>query len=62
LVSLTESLSLDINYQYVNLGNFKSGLDYVGVSGGAGSGTLTEPLNGGEIKIQELMIGLQYKF
>ena len=30
LVSLTESLSLDINYQYVDLGSFKSGLGYVG--------------------------------
>tara|TARA_B110000240_G_C13403846_1_gene412188 strand:+ start:241 stop:969 length:729 start_codon:yes stop_codon:yes gene_type:complete len=60
LVSLTESLSLDINYQYVDLGSFKSGLGYV-ASGGA-SGTLTEALNGGEIKTQELMVGLQYKF
>ena len=60
LVSLTESLSLDINYQYVDLGSFKSGLDYV-ASGGA-TGTLTEALNDGEIKTQELMVGLQYKF
>jgi opacity protein-like surface antigen len=60
LVSLTESLSLDINYQYVDLGSFKSGLGYV-ASGGA-TGTLTETLNGGEIKTQELMVGLQYKF
>ena len=60
LVSLTESLSLDINYQYVDLGSFKSGLGYV-VSGGA-TGNLTEALNGGEIKTQELMVGLQYKF
>lgn len=60
LVSLTESLSLDINYQYVDLGSFKSGLGYV-ASGGA-TGTLTEALNGGEIKTQELMLGLQYKF
>ena len=62
LVSLTESLSLDINYQYVNLGNFKSGLDFAVVSGGAGSDTLTEALNGGDIKTQELMVGLQYTF
>ena len=60
LVSLTESLSLDINYQYVDLGSFKSGLGYV-ASGGA-TGNLTEALNGGEIKTQELMVGLQYKF
>ena len=56
LVSLTESLSFDINYQYVNLGSFKSG-----VSAGAG-GTLDKPLNEGEIKTQELMLGLQYTF
>ena len=60
LVSLTESLSLDINYQYVDLGSFKSGLGYV-ASGGA-TGNITEALNGGEIKTQELMVGLQYKF
>ena len=60
LVSLTESLSLDINYQYIDLGSFKSGLGYV-ASGGA-TGNLTEALNGGEIKTQELMVGLQYKF
>ena len=56
LVSLTESLSFDINYQYVNLGSFKSG-----VSAGA-EGTLDKPLNEGEIKTQELMLGLQYTF
>ena len=60
LINLTKKLSLDINYQYVNLGSFKSGLDYV-ASGGA-TGTLTEALNDGEIKTQELMVGLQYKF
>ena len=60
LINLTKKLSLDINYQYVDLGSFKSGLDYV-ASGGA-TGTLTEALNGGEIKTQELMVGLQYKF
>ena len=59
LVSLTKKLSLDINYQYVDLGKFKSGLNYVS---GGGSGTLTEALNGGEIKSQEIMFGLQYKF
>ena len=50
LVSLTESLSFDINYQYVNLGSFKSG-----VNAGA-AGTLDKPLNEGEIKTQELMV------
>jgi opacity protein-like surface antigen len=55
LVSLTEQLSLDVNYQYVNLGEFESS---TAISGG----NLQRPINGGEIKTQELMIGLQYKF
>ena len=55
LVSITEQLSLDVNYQYVNLGAFKSGTSF-------GSGNLQRPLNGGDIKTQELMVGLQYKF
>ena len=61
LVGLTENVSLDINYQYVNLGNLKSG---VGVYNEAGEfqGNLTPGINGGEIKTQELMVGLQYKF
>ena len=60
LINLTKKLSLDINYQYVDLGSFKSGLDYVAYGGA--TGTLTEALNDGEIKTQELMVGLQYKF
>ena len=61
LVSLTENVSLDINYQYVNLGNIKSG---VGVYDEAGTffGNISPAINGGEIKTQELMVGLQYKF
>ena len=61
LVSLTENVSLDINYQYVNLGNIKSG---VGVYDEAGTflGNVSPAINGGEIKTQELMVGLQYKF
>jgi opacity protein-like surface antigen len=59
LVSLTEHLSLDVNYQYVNLGAFKSGTRF---STPGGSGNLQRPFNGGEIKTQELMVGLQYKF
>ena len=55
LVSITEQLSLDVNYQYVNLGAFKSGTSF-------GSGNLQRPLNGGDIKTQELMVGLQYTF
>ena len=61
MVSLTENVSLDINYQYVNLGNIKSG---VGVYTEAGTfvGNISPAINGGEIKTQELMVGLQYKF
>jgi len=61
LVGLTENVSLDINYQYVNLGNFKSG---VGVYDQNGNFTANLPtgINGGDIKTQELMVGLQYKF
>jgi len=55
LISMTENFSVDINYQYVNLGSFKSTTTY-------NNGTLDEPINGGEIKTQELMVGLQYKF
>ena len=60
LVSLTEQLSLDVNYQYVNLGAFKSGTEVL--VDGAFDNNLLRPINGGEIKTQELMVGLQYKF
>ena len=60
LVSLTEQLSLDVNYQYVNLGAFKSGVR-VEVNG-AFNQNLVKGVNGGEIKTQELMVGLQYIF
>ena len=60
LVSLTEQLSLDVNYQYVNLGAFKSGTEVA--NNGAFVGNLLRPINGGDIKTQELMVGLQYKF
>ena len=62
LISLTEQLSLDVNYQYVNLGSFKGGteLSYNGVRLPAID--LQRGINGGEIKTQELMVGLQYKF
>jgi opacity protein-like surface antigen len=59
LVSLTEQLSLDVNYQYVNLGAFKGVLKFLIME------LLTDlqrGINGGEIKTQELMVGLQYKF
>ena len=60
LFSLTEQLSLDVNYQYVNLGAFESGTDRYEFD--VYQNTLLRPLNGGDIKTQELMVGLQYKF
>ena len=60
LVSLTEHLSLDVNYQYVNLGAFKSGTEVL--LNGAFNQNLQRGINGGDIKTQELMVGLQYKF
>ena len=60
LVSLTEQLSLDVNYQYVNLGAFKGGPGVY--ANGVFEGNLQRGINGGEIKTQELMVGLQYKF
>ena len=62
LVDLTENVSLDINYQYVNLGNIKSGVGVYTDPGGAYVGNINPAINGGEIKTQELMVGLQYKF
>ena len=55
LVSLTDQLSLDVNYQYVNLGEFESSTAITG-------GNLQRPISGGKIKSQELMVGLQYAF
>ena len=60
LVSLTEQLSLDVNYQYVNLGAFKGGTELS--SNGVFVGNLQRPFDGGDIKTQELMVGLQYTF
>ena len=60
LVSITEQLSLDVNYQYVNLGAFKSGTEVF--DNGVFSNNLQRGINGGDIKTQELMVGLQYKF
>ena len=64
LVSLTEQLSLDVNYQYVNLGAFKGGTsNYVFANGQGGfADDLQRGINGGDIKTQELMVGLQYTF
>ena len=60
LVSLTEHLSLDVNYQYVNLGAFKGGTVFS--RNGVFSSNFQRGLNGGDIKTQELMVGLQYTF
>ena len=62
LVSLTEHLSLDVNYQYVNLGAFKSGTE--STTGGVRTPGVDfqRGINGGDIKTQELMVGLQYTF
>ena len=60
LVSLTEQLSLDVNYQYVNLGAFKGGTEVL--FNGAFNNTSQRGINGGDIKTQELMVGLQYTF
>ena len=60
LFSLTEKISIDLNYQYVNLGGFKGGKTVL--SNGEFNNTLEGPVNGGKIKTQELMVGLQYKF
>jgi len=62
LFSLSEKLSLDVNYQYVDLGAFKSETRIVRISDGVAQDDLTKGYNGGEIKSQEIMVGLQYKF
>ena len=62
LVSLTEQLSLDVNYQYVNLGAFKGDTE-VNFNGVRLPATdLQRGINGGDIESQEIMFGLQYKF
>ena len=61
LVSLTEQLSLDVNYQYVNLGAFKGGTEVL-FNGAFNNSCKKSGINGGEIKTQELMVGLQYTF
>ena len=60
LVSLTEHLSLDVNYQYVNLGAFKGGTEVY--RDGVRQPDDQRGINGGDIKTQELMVGLQYTF
>ena len=62
LVSLTKQLSLDVNYQYVNLGAFKGSTEFC-IDGDCDPDIAYQTgTNGGDIKTQELMVGLQYKF
>jgi opacity protein-like surface antigen len=61
LFSLTEQLSLDVNYQYVNLGAFKGSTEVYDEEE-RGEDDYQRGTNGGEIKSQELMVGLQYTF
>ena len=60
LVSLTDRLSLDVNYQYVNLGAFKGGTERTNVD--QSTSIYQRGINGGEIKTQEIMVGLHYTF
>ena len=62
LVSLTQQLSLDVNYQYVNLGAFKGGTERSDDGVRTPATDLQRGINGGDIKTQELMVGLQYTF
>jgi opacity protein-like surface antigen len=62
LFSLTEQLSLDVNYQYVNLGAFKGGTEVITNGERTPDIDFQRGTNGGDIKTQELMVGLQYKF
>jgi len=62
LVSLTKQLSLDVNYQYINLGAFKGGTERYENGVLRTDFERQRGINGGDIKTQELMVGLQYKF
>jgi len=62
LVSLIEQVSLDVNYQYINLGAFKGGSTLTSNGVVYPNFTKGKGTNGGVIKSHELMVGLQYKF
>ncbi|MFT7228160.1 MAG: opacity protein-like surface antigen [Methylophilaceae bacterium] len=62
LFNLTENIYLDVNYQYVDLSAFKSKSRVTRVSDGTLDDDLIKGYTGGEIKSQEIMFGLQYKF
>ena len=57
LIELSDSVSMDINYQYVDLGDIKSGVDITN-----SSSDLKVPFNGPEITSNEFNIGLQIAF
>ncbi len=61
LFSLKENLSLDVAYQYLNLGGFNSTFRAFNAAG-ARNPDLSKRFDGGEIESHEIMIGLQYKF
>ena len=62
LVSITEQLSLDVNYQYVNLGAYKGSTEVYDEEEREVDEDYQRGTNGGDIKTQELMVGLQYTF
>ena len=57
LINLSDSVSVDLNYQYVDLGNIKSGTNL-----SFDSRDLNAPFSGPEITSSELNIGLQIIF
>ena len=61
LFSLKENLSLDVAYQYLNLGGFNSTFRAFNAAG-ARNPDLSKRFDGGEIESHEIIIGLQYKF
>ena len=61
LFDITENLSVDVNYQYVDLGSFESGTGVTNLADGRRA-TLLRAINGAGIDAHEILIGLQYKF
>jgi opacity protein-like surface antigen len=61
VVSLTESMFLDVGYQYVKLGDFESGNTYTDFDNNQTQNYIT-PIRGGEIDAHELIIGLRFNF
>ena len=61
MFSLLENISFDVNYQYVNLGEFESGTEVIM---NEVRRTDLDPPKGldGKFKPHELMVGLRYRF